>query len=418
MQKKTLFITLIMALCAHLACAQTAVLIISDTTEVNVPLLGGVTYDLPAPPDVLTVNAKHTPSTTTTSHLLLGDLKIEQYVSGEWEELYKDNPGIVTIGNRTVLGQTISTYEEAVDYETLTFHLNRRATQIRFSRTLTNDKQIKNLNVTMASFVETSPRSLNFGEMVVWSEPVTLPFYVEHCNVPRLNVSSSNPDFQPAVSTVLNSGIGQYMTDTFHVTFTPNIMGVHTGVIYVSNGTCSDSIRLTAKVTKRTPIMVFADTLLTVGDTIEAPLRSDCNNPFMLGSCESAVLEVSCGRLIARAPGVATLTAMQLGDDDYWNNKIDTWSVTVQAADTVPGVATHADAVNQSNVQFIYADRFLSAQADGLTSVTIYDATGKVADELRGHDYVSTRVFLPVGAYTAVAYVGTNTESFRFLVEE
>ncbi|MBR3648341.1 MAG: hypothetical protein IKN59_08140 [Paludibacteraceae bacterium] len=404
---------LCMAVCALAIQAQTAVLLLSDTSEVNIGA-SAVTYSLPAPPAILTVNAKHTASSVTTLKSLMGNLTIEQYVGSSWETIYEDNPGIVTVGERVVLGVTVGTYEESVVYETLTFPLNKRATQIRFKGVLINDKQIKNLQVTMASFVEVSPRTLDFGETVVWSTPVTLPFTIEHCNVARLNISSSNSYFAPSASTVVNSGVGQYMTDTFYVQFTPTIRGTHTGTIYVSNGVQTDSLNVVARVTKRTPVFELTDTVLTVGDVIDSPLRTDCSNPFLLGSCDASVAAVSCGRLVALAPGTATLTALQAGDDDYWNNRMETYTITVLPV-TTTGEATAVPAL-RAEVEFACENRFMVAKADGLTRVEVFDATGQKVDEMQGEGYVSSRINLPAGTYTALLHIaGTQPVAYKFV---
>lgn len=354
------------------AMAQSGVLVISDATEYAIGA-GQKTFDLTKPCARLTLNAKHTASDVTTDKRLMGDLTIEQYVNGAWEKLYEDNPGIVTEGDITIpiVGTVIGHREISVAYEQLALDLNYRATKIRFSGSLLNEKQIKDLNAYMASFVEVTPANLDFGEMVVWSEPVTKSFCVEHCNVARLSMSSSNAYFVLNAATVANSGVAQYETDTFTVTFTPNIMGQHVATIVVTNGVQTDSIHCRAKVTKRTPILTWnVPETITVGDTIDLPVSSDCDNLFVLSTCTEEV-EILCGKLIAKKAGSGTVEVVQLGDDDYWNNKIQEFTVTVEPGMDMPTLTAPISNVPQ-------ADRYVrNGQVYIRTSQSEFSIDGK-----------------------------------------
>lgn len=354
---KKIFAMAALCLSALMTVAQNNQYIIySEEAESNIQGIAK-TIDIPQPGARLTLNAKHSASATTTDKATLGNLKIEQKVNNQWETLYEDNPGVVTTADRTFLGQVVGTYEASVAYEQLSLDINYRATQIRFSRSggvlgaiTTNDKQVKDIKIYMASFVEVKPEPLDFGEMVVWSEPVEKKFYVEHCNVARLSITSSNADFALNANTVANSGIAVYATDTFSVTFTPNIMGQHEATIIVTNGTETDSIHCRAKVTKRTP--VFTSNLpetMTVGEVVALPVSSDCENLLVISSCSDELL-VRCGEIKALEPGTATFEAVQLGDDDYWNNKTEEFSITI-----VPATATEEAAIREAKD----ADRLL-----------------------------------------------------------
>lgn len=352
---KKIFAILTLCLSALTTVAQTNQYIIySEEAESKIALIAK-TIDIPQPGARLTLNAKHSASSVTTNKALMGSLKIEQKVNNQWETLYEDNPGIVTEGDITlpVVGTVVGKKEVSVANEPLSFDINYRATQIRFSRSgagsALNDKLVSDIKIYMASFVEVKPEPLDFGEMVVWSEPVEKKFYVEHCNVARLSMTSSNSDFALNTNTVANSGIAVYATDTFSVTFTPNIMGQHEATIIVTNGTQTDSIHCRAKVTKRTPI--FTSNLpetMTVGDVIALPVSSDCENLLVISTC-SDELSVRCGEIKALEAGTATFEAVQLGDDDYWNNKTEEFTVTIVLA----------TATNQAAIREATADRIL-----------------------------------------------------------
>lgn len=330
-------------------CAQTQVVVLSDTAEHNLGSAATKEFKLSLPCNRVVVQAKHSPNSNGTD--AVGTLYFDEYVDGKWNTIYQGNPGIVTTAEKTVLLAKV-TYEASVAYENLTLEIDKRATKIRFKTdvaSLLQNKQIKNLNCYMASFVETSPRTIDMGEMVVWSEPVSKQFVVEHCNVAKLTIASDNKDFAPSAATVANSGIGVYRKDTFTVTFTPSIKGEHRATLIVTNGVYTDSVMVRAKVTKRNPVITLAQNELTVGDTIEVSVSSDCTNRLMIETCQSDLLEVKCGALIARAAGTATIEVMQLGDDDYWNNKVAEFEITIQPAMEPTGIsnATNASAAKR-----------------------------------------------------------------------
>lgn len=369
------FFTILMAGCFALtAAAQTAVVVLNDTAEYNLNGVTKKTFNLEKPCSRLTVNAKHTASTLSANPT--GTLVIEQYVNGSWQKVYDAQPGVVTLADRVVLGQKVGQYEASVGYEAISVNLNYRATELRFTGNALNNKQIQNLTVYMASFVEALPATLDFGEMVVWTEPVTKAMSVEYCNVNNLTVRSTNPDFVPAVSTI-TCGIAQYNTASVDVTFTPNIRGEHTGTIIVTNGQQTDSIHVRAKVTKRTPIFTAEVLEMTVGDVLETPVTSDCSNQMMIATCGD-VLSVSCGHVKALAEGEATITVMQLGDEDYWNNKVEEFTISVSPAPVVPtSVESAPEQLTPQQVR--EAQKFMH---DGQTIISyegrMYNAEGKL----------------------------------------
>lgn len=339
----SIFVLAMALLSSSRLCAQD-VQLMSDTVEHNLNGLTSQSYTLSTPVGRVTFQAKH--SARSTSIDPLGNLTLQQKVNNQWETIYEGNPGIVTTGTNTipVIG-TVITYEANVAYENISVPVSYRATELKFVGNALNNKQIQHVQTYMASFVEVTPQKLDLGEMVVWSEPVSRSFVVEHCNVARLAITSTNPDFAPSASVVAGSGIAQYAKDTFTVTFTPNIMGQHQGAIIVSNGTQTDSVVCRAKVTKRTPVFTAATVTLTEGDVLDEAVTSDCDNRLMLEVCnpdEATVLMVNCGKLVAVAPGTATLTAMQLGDDDYWNSHVETFTILVN--EKTPTAAPEAKA--------------------------------------------------------------------------
>lgn len=325
----TLFVTCLLSL-APCAWAQTTVLVLNDTTEYTLNA-GGTKggFKLDKPCARLRLQAKHEANQNGTG--VSGKFYVDQKIGNDWQTIYTGYPGVVTTAEKTIVFVPV-TYEASVAYEDIVLELDRRATEVRFkSDLLGNKKYIKNVRAEMASFVELSPATMDFGELVVRDEAKTLPMEVTYCNVAPLKVSSTNPDFVLSKSSI-TTGLGVYAKDTVSVTFSPVIRGQHAATIVVTNGAQTDSIHCRAKVTKRTPVFSQETSTLTVGDASDAFVTSDCDNRLMLEACNpegEQVLVVDCGVVKAVAPGTATITAMQLGDDDYWNNKVETYTIQV-----------------------------------------------------------------------------------------
>lgn len=337
---------------AGMLSAQSSIIIFEQAEEVNLASsLGNKTYTLPAPGAKLRVDAKHTASGTTTDKNTLGNLVIEQKVNDTWIKIYEDCPGIVTEGDITlpVVGTVIGKKEVSVAYETLVLDLDRHATEIRLSnsRILVNAKQFCNLQVTMASFIEVNPHTLNMGEVVVGTGLHEAPVAVTYCNVNSALLSSNNTDFVLNKQSIQGAGIAQYDTDTVMVSFDPMVMGTHIAtIIATDNQGHTDSCNVQIRVTKRTPVFTWQlPETFAVGDTIEAPMTSDCSNAMALTTCDGDKLLISCGMLIAKAPGEVEVQALQLGDEEYWYNHLETKTLTITGEVAAPDTIVVHDTI-------------------------------------------------------------------------
>lgn len=451
--------------------------IIENTEEVTIAgknLIGdggGTIYQLPAPGARITLLAKHKASTITTNKTTLGNLVLQQYVNGQWETLYQDCPGIVTEGERKVAGITISKYEESVDYEAISANLDHHATQIRFyNSNVATEKTIKDLRVTMATFIEVDPHTLNMGEVVVGTGDTTATVHVTYCNVATTLLSSTNPAFRLTANNLAGAGLAQYNTEDVVLTFNPTIMGTHTTtLIATDNAGHTDSCNVQIRVTKRTPIFTWQlPETFAVGDTIAAPLASDCENPLALTTCDGDKLLISCGMLIAKAPGEVEVQALQLGDEEYWYNHLETSTLTITGEVPAPQVDTvvvrdtiiseihdtttieiHDTIVNEIHDTTIVRDTIvvldtlyigglttderlmlekpmlhqdgytIVAEQTDITALALYDAQGRLVRKEEGSEQIVMSLeALPYGYYVAVVVTPTKQQGIAIILHE
>lgn len=455
--------------------AQTSIIIFEQAEEVNLASsLGSKTYTLPAPGAKLRLDAKHTASGTTTDKNQLGNLIIEQKVNGTWTKIYEGCPGIVTEGDITlpIVGTVVGKKEASVAYETLVLDLDKHATDIRLSNSklLVNAKQFCNLQVTMASFIEVAPHSLNMGEVVVGTGDTTATVHVTYCNVATTLLSSTNPAFRLTANNLAGAGLAQYNTEDVVLTFNPTIMGTHTTtLIATDNAGHTDSCNVQIRVTKRTPIFTWQlPETFAVGDTIAAPIASDCDNALALTTCDGGKLLISCGMLIAKAPGEVEVQALQLGDEEYWYNHLETSTLTITGEVPAPQVDTvvvrdtiiseihdtttieiHDTIVNEIHDTTIVRDTIvvldtlyigglttderlmlekpmlhqdgytIVAEQTDITALALYDAQGRLVRKEEGSEQIVMSLeALPYGYYVAVVVTPTKQQGVAIILHE
>ena len=159
--KKNLFATIILCMMATLS-TKAQVYVLDDAAERK----ANCEYVFTGPPSQLTFEAKK-------QWASIGGLKFEQYVNGSW------------IGSTDVssLGTSYKNYGP--------FQLDKKATKIRFVKNGTLDRYIRNVKVTMASYLESNTTSLTMPTTEIGTA-TTASFSISHSNIAQLTVSSNN----------------------------------------------------------------------------------------------------------------------------------------------------------------------------------------------------------------------------------
>ena len=300
--KKNLFATIILCMMATLS-TKAQVYVLDDAAERK----ANCEYVFTGPPSQLTFEAKK-------QWASIGGLKFEQYVNGSW------------IGSTDVssLGTSYKNYGP--------FQLDKKATKIRFVKNGTLDRYIRNVKVTMASYLESNTTSLTMPTTEIGTA-TTASFSISHSNIAQLTVSSNNNSvFTPNITTITESGEGKYGTSTITITYNPNAVGTQEGIITIGNGTQQIQIAVQGSATKKQQQISWQDNIDIIPENylIENAAQASSGLEVSYESDNEAVIIVENNHLRAVGVGTATITATQAGDDT-WEAASSTKEIEVTA---------------------------------------------------------------------------------------
>ena len=283
--------------------------VVYDTDEYE--LSKGKTNDhaLSGPGAGLTFEAKRNRAGT-------GDLLVTQ--NSGTSKLYEGNPGRVTgysWGVELVDFQNYGSYGVDVNTTKITFKNDA-------SISTNTQKQIKNVKVTMAQYIENpSATSLNFGEADINSTTSEEKVTVAWCNVPAMSyqiTDDANGLF--SVSVANNSEAGKYNTATFTVYYKHTKAGAHTAKLKITdtfNG-YSKVISLSGTTNKQQPTITWSpdEAYFNVDDVLSAT-SAPGTTVTLSGNSTYVGCEGNKATMLAATTGEITITAHVAGNDIY-----------------------------------------------------------------------------------------------------
>ena len=273
-------------------------------------------------------------------------------LSFESKFIYRDN-GLnkmtaTKVGGSTVEGQLYFLYvDESADGKTWsavwndqeldkdnwknwTKQLKKTTRYIRFHLHANYGALYRNIKVTELSYVEDpEPASIDFGSAVINSGEVSKTAMINWCNVSPLTVTSSNPRF--TVTPAQFGNFDQFATQTLTISYThTNEAGAQEGDITIANDKYSKTIQVSATTTKRPQTITWNADLASTGfamnieeqypNEILIPVIATVTNGerITFTSDNEEVIEVIADTaLLAKAIGIANITAYQAGDNEY-----------------------------------------------------------------------------------------------------
>ena len=311
--KKNLFATIILCMMATLS-TKAQVYVLDDTTERSFSTIGSTEYSLDGrPAGQLTFEAK----CEDIIWVWGGDLYIQQYVNNQW----------IGIGKATFPKKDIY-------YNFGPFELDKAATKIKLYTEggATGIKKMRNVKVTMASYLESDTTSLTMPSTEIGTA-TTASFSISHSNIAQLTVSSNNNSvFTPNITTITESGEGKYGTSTITITYNPNAVGTQEGIITIGNGTQQIQIAVQGSATKKQQQISWQDNIDIIPENylIENAAQASSGLEVSYESDNEAVIIVENNHLRAVGVGTAIITATQAGDDT-WEAASSTKEIEVTA---------------------------------------------------------------------------------------
>ena len=229
--------------------------------------------------------------------------------------------------------QTLTT-----SYKSYSFDISSNVTKIKF-RTVTgstNSKNVRNIKVTMAQYIE-NPSSTSLtcaAKDINTTTPSTASFTIAWCNVPAMTFEwVNNPNNQFSYSISNNAEFGKYNTATITVSYSHTVAGTHTATLRVKDtyGNYQKDITITGTTNKLNPEITWTPDLpaYNVEDEIVA---TSADGLTVTMSADGYGSYVTCQNNMAVmtniAPGNVTIKASVAGNNIY-NSKEFTKTFTI-----------------------------------------------------------------------------------------
>lgn len=170
----------------------------------------------------------------------VGTLRVDQYVNGQWENIYDVNPGKV---ESTFIG-----IETKVGYQDYEVNVNRHATKLKFyTQTISYSKYFKNVKVTQATYAD-QPSAIRWtaDTKVIDSPNENKTITMAWSNTAAFNceITGDGKDQFTAEITDGNASTCSYGTATISIAYKHSAVGTHNATLTISNGTYSHTVSL------------------------------------------------------------------------------------------------------------------------------------------------------------------------------
>ena len=231
--------------------AQTYVL--NEQDEHKITIYSDKTYsEINGPCDYLFFEAKR--------GVGVNGLQVDQYVNGVWQEnvYYIKNADLKTT------------------YSPYSCKLDRNATQIRFYNPGGIAKWVKNVKITLPTYVDAPEHNLWEPTAVVGSTDSYGETTMAWSNVAPFTLTLSGEGASQFTCDINNnSSVGNYGTATISATYKHNVAGVHNALLSISNGSATYEIALVGTTVKKDQTITWAADLLSgklpVGKEVATP---------------------------------------------------------------------------------------------------------------------------------------------------
>lgn len=272
----------------------------------------------------------------------VGTLRVDQYVNGQWENIYDVNPGKV---ENTFIG-----IETKVGYQDYEVNVNRHATRLKFyTQTISYSKYFKNVKVTQATYADQpSAPSWTADTKVIDSPDENKTITMAWSNTAAFNceITGDGKDQFTAEITEGNASTCSYGTAQILIKYKHNVVGTHNASLRISNGTYTYNIALFGTTLPKET--VFTWNLVTeylVGDEGDLKgiynledlkgidIKDELHSDIEFESTNSNVVAIEDGKIKAKNEGTATISAIFLGKNGWESfNKTITLNIRKRTA--------------------------------------------------------------------------------------
>ena len=226
-----------------------------------------------------------------------------------------------SVDNKTYTTQWSNTKGGTVEVE-----LPKDANYVRLCYSGNLSGYYENIKVTELKYLNKPVGNFKVGEKAIKSSESSNGLTIDWCNISAIEASISGTDAEKfkVASISNNASTGNYGTAIINVTYSHNTLGKHTATLKLSGNGTSYSVTLTGTTTKKTQTITWDEQWNTptipIGKIVENAAKTISPLPIKYKSSNDTVIQIinDSTAFEAIAVGTATITAMQAGDDEWY----------------------------------------------------------------------------------------------------
>lgn len=226
-----------------------------------------------------------------------------------------------SVDNKTYTTQWSNTKGGNVEVE-----LPKDANYVRLCYSGNLSGYYENIKVTELKYLNKPVGNFKVGEKAIKSSESSNGLTIDWCNISAIEASISGTDAEKfkVASISNNASTGNYGTAIINVTYSHNTLGKHTATLKLSGNGTSYSVTLTGTTTKKTQTITWDEQWNTptipIGKIVENAAKTISPLPIKYKSSNDTVIQIinDSTAFEAIAVGTATITAMQAGDDEWY----------------------------------------------------------------------------------------------------
>ena len=229
----------------------------------------------------------------------VGNIQIQQYVNGNWQDIDDANPG--------------------TDWRAYRYELDRKATKIRFYNGYGSYKRyFKNVLVSQATYLETTAQPITVEKSIIGDE-ITRTIAIQYSNIPAGVIISNNAPEVVLSDYELGNGCGTHGEKQITVTVRPTSLKTIEDVITIHDEVTGTKLEIpvTVHVQRNTQTITWEQDLNVLNTTDNITLSAEAKTSIYYTSSDSTIAYAEGNHLVINKYGQFTLTAVAVESEKY-----------------------------------------------------------------------------------------------------
>ena len=256
----------------------------------------------------------------------VGNIQIQQYVNGNWQDIDDANPG--------------------TDWRAYRYELDRKATKIRFYNGYGSYKRyFKNVLVSQATYLETTAQPITVEKSIIGDE-ITRTIAIQYSNIPAGVIISNNAPEVVLSDYELGNDCGTHGEKQITVTIRPTEIGVIEDIITIHDEATGKKLEIpvTVHVQRNTQTITWEQDLNVLNTTDTITLNATAQTEVYYTSSDSTIAYAEGNHLVINKYGQFTLTAVAVESEKY-EQASATKNVTINIVDPTIIMLPTVDAI-------------------------------------------------------------------------